>query len=362
MTNQSLPWSVDVVVVGAGIIGASIAHHLALRGVSAAVLEQAPGPAAGATRHSGGMVRAYDPNEVISDLARASLAMYRDAARWASGTSPLRAVGAVTIADAADETRLRRAARRINEGQGTAAEVVVDRDEVMGVTLGGGIALVEGDAGWVPPPEVTDDLLQQAVQRGASVYYGVPVRELKSQGGRPVVITSAGNLNAGVVVLAQGPWAARPLPGLVPRERSHSRSIQVSIVRRPLAAAAHATFIDLRTGVYGKPADAGRSLVGMPHLEWDTPVDAAPDPAHSQATLRAAARYLPWIQDRPGESALRSADGYGQGDGLLGDTNVPNVLTVRPWNGGGVKAAPEAGRRIADACLSRLPAPVLPER
>jgi hypothetical protein len=308
------------------------------------------------------MVRAYDPDEAIGDLARASLAVYRDGARWTSGTSPLRAVGAVTIADAADEARLRGAARRISEGTGTSAEVLGGRDEIMGVALGGGIALVEGDAGWVRPPEVTRDFLRQAARRGTSVHYGVPVRELKSQGGRPVLVTRAGKINAGVVVLARGPWAASPLPGLVPRARARSRSIQVSAVRRPLAVDAHATFIDLRTGVYGKPAGAGRSLVGMPHLEWDTPADAAPDLAHAQATLRAAARYLPWIKDRPGDYALRSADGYGRGDALLAGTNLPNVLTVRPWNGGGVKAAPEAGRRIADACLSRLPAPVPPER
>ncbi|MFI8324288.1 NAD(P)/FAD-dependent oxidoreductase [Streptomyces sp. NPDC085529] len=354
-----LPAAADVVVVGAGITGAAVAHHLARRGAAVVVLEQAPRPgAAGATGSSGGMVRAYDPDPAIAPLALAGLAAYRDPALWASGRAPLRAVGAVTVADPAREAVLRAAAERINAALGTSAHVVAGPAEAAGVGLAGGIALVEPEAGWVAPAEVTADWLEQARADGAVVRCGVPVRAVEARGGRPAVVTGAGTVLAGAVVSAVGPWAADPAPGLRPAAPVRSRSIQVSVVGRGPAVPDHATFVDLRTGLYAKPVGADRTLIGMPHLVWDAPVGAPPDPGHARATVAALTAHFPWLASAPYLDTVRAADAYGEPDGdgpasgLLTGTGVPRVWAVRGWNGGGVKTAPEAGRRIADAVLS----------
>ncbi|MFE5793160.1 NAD(P)/FAD-dependent oxidoreductase [Streptomyces sp. NPDC056503] len=359
-----LPATADVVVVGAGITGAAVAHHLARRGASVVVLEQAPRPGAGATGYSGGMVRAYDPDPATAGLALAGLAAYRDPARWASGRAPLRVVGAVTVADPAEEGALRAAARRIRQTLGTPAEVVAGPAEAAGVRLAGGIALVEPEAGWVDPAEVTADWLEQARADGSVVRCGVRVRAVEARGGRPAVVTDAGTIRAGAVVSAVGAWAADPAPGLRPATPVRSRSIQVSIVGRGPEAPSHATFVDLRTGLYAKPVGADRTLIGMPHLVWGSPVDARPDPAHARATLAALAAHFPWLATAPHLDTIRAADAYGPagdaygppGDGpaagLLTSTGVPHVWAVRGWNGGGVKTAPEAGRRIAESLLS----------
>ncbi|MFD4375617.1 NAD(P)/FAD-dependent oxidoreductase [Streptomyces sp. NPDC058486] len=352
-----LPAAADVVVVGAGITGAAVAHHLARRGASVVVLEQAPRPGAGATGASGGMVRAYDPDPETAALALAGLAVYRDASRWASGRAPLRAVGAVTVADPAEEAALRAAATRIGAALGTPAHVVAGPAEAAGVGLAGGIALVEPEAGWVAPAEVTADWLEQARADGAVVRCGVRVRAVEARGGHPVVATDAGEVRAGAVVSAVGPWAADPVPGLRPAAPVRSRSIQVSVVGRHPGVPAHATFVDLRTGLYAKPVGADRTLIGMPHLVWDAPVDARPDPAHARATAAALAAHFPWLATAPHLATVRAADAYGPpGDGgpasgLLTGTGVPHVWAVRGWNGGGVKTAPEAGRRIAASLL-----------
>ncbi|GAA3084533.1 hypothetical protein GCM10017562_62900 [Streptomyces roseofulvus] len=354
-----LPAAADVVVVGAGITGAAVAHHLARRGAAVVVLEQAPRPgAAGATGSSGGMVRAYDPDPAIAPLALAGLAAYRDPALWASGRAPLRAVGAVTVADPAREAVLRAAAERINAALGTSAHVVAGPADAAGVGLAGGIALVEPEAGWVAPAEVTADWLEQARADGAVVRCGVPVRAVETRGGRPAVVTGAGTVLAGAVVSAVGPWAADPAPGLRPAAPVRSRSIQVSVVGRGPAVPDHATFVDLRTGLYAKPVGADRTLIGMPHLVWDAPVGAPPDPGHARATVAALTAHFPWLASAPYLDTIRAADAYGEPDGggpasgLLTGTGVPRVWAVRGWNGGGVKTAPEAGRRIADAVLS----------
>ncbi|MGW6555253.1 NAD(P)/FAD-dependent oxidoreductase, partial [Streptomyces sp. NPDC055051] len=271
---------------------------------------------------------------------------------------PVRTVGAVTVADPAEEAALRAAARRVNDTLGTSAHVVAGPPEAAGVRLAGGIALVEPEAGWVDPAEVTADWLEQARADGAVVRCGVRVRAVEARGGRPVVVTDEGGILAGAVVAAVGPWGAEPVPGLRPAAPVRSRSIQVSIVGRGPSAPAHATFVDLRTGLYAKPVGADRTLVGMPHLVWDVPVGAPPDPDHARATVAALTAHFPWLAAAPHLDTIRAADAYGAPDGdgpasgLLTATGVPRAWAVRGWNGGGVKTAPEAGRRIAEAVLA----------
>src|SRR5918998_6482623 len=65
----------DVVVVGAGVVGASIAFHLAERGVDTLVLDH-EGPAAGSTARSGALIRAHYPTALEADLAWESLTEY----------------------------------------------------------------------------------------------------------------------------------------------------------------------------------------------------------------------------------------------------------------------------------------------
>ncbi|SEK91285.1 NAD(P)/FAD-dependent oxidoreductase [Streptacidiphilus jiangxiensis] len=356
--DGELPARADVVVVGAGITGASVAHQLAHRGVSVLVIEQAPRSGAGATGASGGMVRAYDQDRVVAGLALPSLAVYRDPTRWASGRSPLHAVGAVTVADPDRAPAFHEAAERINGELGTSAHLVADRAEVCGIGLAGGVALVEPEAGWVSPTEVTEDWLLQARTAGAVVRHGVRVLGVAGRGGRPVVVTDAGEVSAGAVIAAVGPWAADPVPGLRPAAPVRSRSIQVTILERRPPAPEHATFVDLRTGLYAKPVGRDRTLVGMPHLVWDSPVDAEPDPAHAHATVSALTAHFPWLGSARQLRTVRAADAYGgpaaegRATSLLEPTGMPHTWSVRGWDGGGVKTAPEAGRRIAAACLA----------
>ena len=343
----------DVVVVGAGVIGASIAHQLTRRGVSVTVVDQAAHCGAGATRFSGGMVRAYDPDPAIQELAIASLAVYRDPAQWAAEQSPLHAVGALTIANADEEHSWREAAQRINTELDASAQVVTDRDEALGVSLADGIALVEPGAGWVSPTSVTTDWLHQAASRGASIRYGVRLQRLQIQGGRPVAVTSAGEIHAGAVIVATGPWAAQPIAGLQPNHGVRARSIQVNIMCAPSGGRKYATFIDQRTGVYGKPVDDQHCLVGKPHLLWDVPVDSPPDQAHAQATSHAAYTYLPWLREAHLYQVIRATDGYSAHSTALNGTNLPHVWVARSGNGCGVRTAPETGRRIADLCMTQ---------
>src|SRR5918998_5365833 len=65
----------EVIVVGAGVVGASVTFHLAERGVRTLVLDR-EGPAAGSTTRSGALIRAHYPTALEADLAWESLTNY----------------------------------------------------------------------------------------------------------------------------------------------------------------------------------------------------------------------------------------------------------------------------------------------
>ena len=72
----------EALVVGAGVVGASVAFHLAERGVETLVVDR-EGPAAGSTARSGALIRAHYPTALEADLAWESLTSYFEP--WGSG-------------------------------------------------------------------------------------------------------------------------------------------------------------------------------------------------------------------------------------------------------------------------------------
>ncbi|MFC1406080.1 MULTISPECIES: FAD-dependent oxidoreductase [Streptacidiphilus] len=347
-----------VIVVGAGIIGAATAQQLTARGAATVIVDRADAPARGATGSSGGMVRAFDPDPTVAALASASLRIYADGSQWADGSSPLRRVGAVTIADSAAAPVLRAAARRLGLG----AAAVSSAEELLGVRTAGGVGLVEPDAGWIDPVRATRDWLGRACRAGATARFGHAVVRVTTEQGRPGVELDDGTaLTADAVVLALGAWAAQPVPGLREPTVLRTRSIQISTVRRGQEAgrAGHASFVDLRTGAYGRPIDEESSLIGLPHEVWDVdPADRhRPSVPHTTRTREAVAVNLPWAGQAPLLTTVRSYDGYTSSTEVLRPTGNSGVWSVRGWSGGGVKVAPAVGRLVAERVLSQVRTP-----
>src|SRR2546428_14083901 len=76
MRASEIPRRAEVVIVGGGWMGASIAFHLARRGVGAVLIEK-DHIGAGSTGHSGAIVRQFYESRVGIRLARRSLAFFR---------------------------------------------------------------------------------------------------------------------------------------------------------------------------------------------------------------------------------------------------------------------------------------------
>lgn len=343
----------EFVVIGAGIIGASIARHLAHYGASVLILE-ARDAGSGATGASLGMVRCYDRDPLTARLASASLPVYANYRAWTNSVRPLRQTGAVTIIGPGDVESLDKEARRLRRALGVEAHVVAGEDVILGVRTSEGAALVEPSAGWVRPRDVTRDLIAQARNDGAAMVAYRAVTEIRPDGSRLRLLTTGEAVRARVAVLALGAWITRPPRGITAPAGIRARAIQASVLRRSGSESAHATFIDLRTGGYGRPSDDGQSLVGAPLLAWgenpDTPVSA--DPAHHRRTVEIVTANLPWAATAPVLGTMRSRDGYGSlGSALLAPAGIPSAWFARVWSGGGIKVAMAAGWETAELLI-----------
>lgn len=176
-----------IVVAGAGVVGASIAYHLALRGAEDVVLAEAEAVAAGATGKALGGVRQQFSTAPEVRLARESVGFFRSL-----GPELFEPVGYLFLAttEAGLEELERR--RHVQAELGVPVERVdpsrvrgLVTDDVLGATFC-------GEDGTADPAGITRELVRRAAERG------VEVRER----------TDALELDADVLVLATGAASA----------------------------------------------------------------------------------------------------------------------------------------------------------
>jgi len=255
-----------VVVVGGGVMGCSIAFHLAEHGVEVLVLERGT-VCSGMSARSGALVRMHYTNQPEASMAVASLAYFQRWRERVGGWCGFTVTGAAVLVGPGEGERLRRNVAMLRR-LGVDTEAVTPADlgadhpelDLDGVEL----AAVEPGSGYADPVATTFAFASRAVDLGARIGQGVAVRALAVAGDRVVgVDTDDGRVGADAVVLACGPWVD-PLArtagfelGITP-ERS-----QVAFFRRPEAARRHPVVIDGVLGTYFRPHGGKLSLLGV---------------------------------------------------------------------------------------------------
>jgi glycine/D-amino acid oxidase-like deaminating enzyme len=352
----------DVVVVGAGVIGAATAFHLSLLGAGDVLVLDRGTAGSGMSCRSSALVRMHYTFAPEVQLAVRSDAMFRAWPDLAGRPSCVRRTGFVRIVSPGEEAALR-ANVAMQRAMGAAAEVIgaTGLKEVAPGLRADDItcAAWEPHGGYGDGAVVSGDLLAAARARGVRYRPHTTARALLTTGGRVTgVETRPGGAGAGervhadVVVVAAGVWSQ-------PLLRTAGVVLPIETELHHVAVLAHGpsrgtpvACIDSTTGTYFRPEAAGtRTLVGSFTGPRGVDPDAAPAAAADDlATLaEAASRRVPALEDAGVAAGITGVyDMTPDARPLLGRPDgVDGLIVAAGFSGMGFKIAPAVGEGIA---------------
>jgi D-hydroxyproline dehydrogenase subunit beta len=205
----------DVLVIGAGIVGAACAQELAAAGLSVGIIEKSE-PGFGATAAGMGHILVLDDSEAQIRLTAYSRRLWHEFS--ASDRTEFRTTGTLWVASNEEEMGAIELRRDFYRKYGIDAEVV-GRDQLyelepaLAPNLDGGMR-IPSDA-VLYPPTATSELLDRAFRSGAKYFQS----EIKRVGPHSVELVNGEIMEASYVVLATGADATDLVPGLPLRKR-----------------------------------------------------------------------------------------------------------------------------------------------
>jgi sarcosine oxidase subunit beta len=346
----------DFAVVGGGVIGAAIAHHLTALGASVAVVEQHGLAAGSATHGSAGQVRLHNSDPAEARLAALAFGAFRD---W-SGDIGFRRTGFAFLVDR-ERTGLLDDNVKVLKQYAIPTTVLSPEQFASahpGIDLAGVAAVAyEPDSGYADPTATARAYLDRARRAGALVRTTAGGARLRQSGGRVVgVDTGTETISAGQVVLAAGVWSGRILAESGPRPDLPIRARRVGLVITAAGGqpwrARLPMVIDDVNGVYFRPHLEDELLFGVPLHSWDVPLEKAGEPPSADRENAARAlvgRRLPGLGRAGSRFRVAAADGYTPDRrALIGPVpGRPGLYLATAFNGGGFKVAPAVGQGVA---------------
>lgn len=206
-----LPVETDTLVVGGGVVGASVAYHLARMGCPDVVLLEQNRLAGGTTWHAAGLIGRLRTTNSMTRINKYSAELYASLERETGHPIGWKQVGSLIVARSKERmTQLRRTAAMAEwfgvEVQLLKPQAALERWPLLRIDDVLGAAWLPGD-GKLIPQELTTALALGARKAGARVLEGVRVTALDIQDGAVRgVVTPTGRIRARRVVLCGGMW------------------------------------------------------------------------------------------------------------------------------------------------------------
>jgi glycine/D-amino acid oxidase-like deaminating enzyme len=375
----------DVVVVGSGIVGLSIAYQVARRSpLSVVVIEKGPGPGEGSTGASSAVLRQRYSYPELVRISRHGLDAFRN---WSAftGIAEPRAhfthTGALWITG---ETREEvEADRQRMTDEGVAASVLdVDglheafpalsacgvlfhpaEDEDHECEEKGAFAYEE-DAGYFDPVSASQDLLDAVRREGVEVRFGTPVSGVRTEGGRVLGVDLADgtSVDAGIVINAAGPWVNQlnAMAGLELSWDLVPTRVQVFYRSYPQEVARPMPVVgDTVGGVYFRPESMDQQiLVGsvresdeLEAIDDPDALDRSSDQDFQDRMIFGLHHRIPSLPYRGEVVGLVSLYTVNRNDvhPIVGPTEIEGFWAANGFSGHGFKLAPMVGSIVAQA-------------
>jgi sarcosine oxidase subunit beta len=343
----------DVVVVGAGVVGASAAYHLAQRGQSVVVVDAFDGPAEGSTGRSFASIRAQWADALNIEMSWRSIQAYRNFPTEHGIDVGYRPSGYLFVVPGKNWAS-HLAAVELQRERGVPVDVLDARaaqkhtpfatDGVGGATWGPADGVVD-------PHLATSAYLQLARTFGATTLFRHRIDSVTTTSDGWVLSAAERTIHAAQVVNAAGGWAGElaDLAGLrvpVVHSRRNIYATAPNAVARPVPMT-----IDLATGVFVR-SEGSRLLFAAARPDQADGYDTTVDWPWMETVLERAVGRFPWLADLPLDRTGCWAGTYENTPdhhGVLGeDPSAPGWVNACGFSGHGLMQAPEIGRLAAE--------------
>jgi sarcosine oxidase subunit beta len=362
---MELPKTADVVIIGGGINGASIAYYLALNGIRRIVVLDAKRAGHGASGRGAGIIRTYHANDSEARLAVTSLATYRNWREEIGGTAGYQPTGFLWMVAPDGVGRL----EAIANGQsalGARCEVLLANEMVRLQPhlspVGIGAAAYEPQGGCGNPARATASLHAAAARLGALLFEGISASAIIKSGSCIAgVSTAVGDVASPLVVLAAGAWSV-PLAAsvgvmlpLVPTRMT------TGTVRYVPPASLPFTFIDTVTDTFFRPGDEpGIAHISIRDDRHNTVLSPTEDWEHAPVAQSASLDGIARLRVRMPSLAATPRGAWVGPDGVTPDKRgiyggvhgLQGLVLCVGGNYKGFKVAPAVGRLIAELIVT----------
>jgi 4-methylaminobutanoate oxidase (formaldehyde-forming) len=368
-----LPARASVVVIGAGMIGTSVAHHLAEAGVKDVVVLERHRLSSGTTWHPAGLLASARGTHALTDIAGYSLATYASLEQRTGIDVGYNPRGCITVARTDERmTELRYAAAIARHHDIPAEELapagVPEHHPLVDPSGLAGAVRFAAD-GTVNPGRATLALAKLAADAGVQFREGVRVDDIVVSGGRiEAVVTSKGTIACDSVALCAGLWSGEiarkagaslalhaaehmwaltePIDG-VHDDLPYIRDLEGHFYVRPYRGA-------LVVGAFepnGKPRTAASIGEDFAFGEFEA------DPEHFGLALERARERFPALRDARIERWLNAPESFTpDGAMLLGETpEVSGLYVAAGMNSQGILMGPGTGKALAEWIVEGTP-------
>ena len=363
--TKTIPSRADVVIIGGGVVGCSVAYHLTKLGIRDVVVLERKQLTCGTTWHAAGLVGQLRATRNLTELAKYTTDLIYALEKETGQATGFKQNGSISVA--LNDERMEELKRQASMARnfGLAVDVITPDDIISRYPylnkdgMVGGVFLHKD--GQCNPVDLTQAYAKGARMGGAKILENIKVLRILKENGRAVgVVTDQGEVRADTVVIAAGMW-------------SYELGRQTG-VNLPLHAAEH--FYIVTEQIKGLPGnlpvlrmqdewsyykeDAGKILLGcfepkakpwgMAGIREDFCFDTLPeDMDHFMPVLEMGANRMPILENTGIATWFNGPESFTPDDRyLLGETaEVKDLFVACGFNSIGIQSSGGAGKVLA---------------
>jgi glycine cleavage system T protein len=363
---QTVPSRVDVVIIGGGIVGASVAFHLAKRGVTDVALLERRQLTCGTTWHAAGLVGQLRATQNLTRLAQYTAQLYARLEEETGQATGFRQTGSLAVASTSARFEELKRGASMARCFGMEVDILTPAEAsqlwpLLEISDLVGAVYLPKD-GQTNPVDTTQALARGAKTLGVKIMENCRVTAIHTRRGRVTgVRTEAGEISTNVVVNCGGMWA-REIAGWADASVPVHAAEHFYIVTEPLAGLAPGLPVLRDSDGYSYfKEDTGKLLVGwfepqakpwgMNGIPESFSFDQLPeDLTHIEPLFASAIRRVPALETAGVQLFFNGPESFTPDDRyLLGETpEVRGLFVAAGFNSIGIQSAGGAGKVLAD--------------